>query len=182
MVMADLARRAERTTTLDLPAVYRQEFAYIWRTLQRLGVADNDLEDLVHEVFVVVHRRFADYDQERPLRPWLFGIALRIASKHRRRPRHRIEVIGDVEVTDPSSGADEHLATRQARERVLRLLQTLDLNRRAVFVMADLDGWSVPEIAETLQIPLNTAYSRLRSARKLFAAASRRMRMVEEDV
>ncbi|HSD86068.1 MAG TPA: RNA polymerase sigma factor [Kofleriaceae bacterium] len=175
-VMADPARQHERGPAPDLEVVYQEEFAYVWRTLQRLGIAGNDVEDLVHEVFVVVHRRLADYDPGRPIRPWLFGIAVRIAAKHRRRPRHRVEVLTEVDVAAPDSGADEQLATHQARNRLLKLLDVLDLNRRAVLIMSDIDGCPVPEIATALQIPLNTAYSRLRSARQQLAEASRRLR------
>jgi RNA polymerase sigma-70 factor (ECF subfamily) len=162
---------------VDFDAIYRTELGYVWNTLRRLGVRDRDLEDLAHDVFVVVHRRLADYDPNRPLRPWLFGIAFRIASDDRRRARHSNEVAtGFVDPPSETPGADDAVAARQDRELVLQALSSLDLDRRAVFVMHEIDGTPVPEISTVLGAPVNTVYSRLRLAREQFAAAVRRLR------
>lgn len=161
--------------TAAFRAVYDVGFPHVWHTLRRLGVAERDLEDAAHEVFVVVHRRLGEFDTTRPLKPWLTGIAWRIAADERRRARHRRETLGDVPtVVAPGPGPEQALASEQARERVHRALQTLDLDRRVVLVMAELDGATAPEIAEALGIPLNTVYSRLRVARQRFADAIRR--------
>ncbi len=160
---------------LEFRAVYEAQFAYVWRSLRRLGVRDRDLEDVAHDVFVALYRGFEEFDRTRPIRPWLFGIAFRVASDYRRRARHRLEVpsdASDVAADDPA--ADERIEAREARQLVLEALGTLDLDRRAVFVMHDLDGYSMPEIARTLDAPLNTLYSRLRLAREQFARAVRR--------
>ena len=68
-------------------AVYERELSYVWKTLGRLGVEAVELADAVHDVFVIVHRRWADIDFARPIRPWLFGIARRVAAGHRRKRR-----------------------------------------------------------------------------------------------
>ncbi|MEZ4472641.1 MAG: sigma-70 family RNA polymerase sigma factor [bacterium] len=157
--------------------IYDTGFAHVWRTLRRLGVEERDLEDAAHEVFVVVHRRLGDYDPGRPLRPWLSGIAWRVAADERRRARHHRERLG-VEDTAPcpAPGPEQALAAGQARALVHRALQALDLDRRVVFVMAELDGATAPEIADALGVPVNTVYSRLRVARQRFADAVRRLR------
>lgn len=159
----------------DFRAVYEAHFDYVYHTLRRLGVPDRDLEDLLHEVFFAFYRGDT-YDRGRPLKPWLFGIAFRVASDYRRRAQHRYEVPGDKQdwVADGAPGADEQVAARQRRELVQAGLAALDLDKRAVFVMHDLDGHSMPEIAAVLSAPLNTLYSRLRLARGEFAAAIRR--------
>ncbi|MCB9549953.1 MAG: sigma-70 family RNA polymerase sigma factor [Myxococcales bacterium] len=163
--------------TADFRALYDAGFRHVWLTLRRLGVAERDLEDAAHEVFVVVHRRLADYDPARPLRPWLTGIAWRVAADERRRARHHREQLGvDPATACPAPGPEQAVAAEEARALVHRALQTLDLDRRVVFVMAELDGATAPEIAEALGIPLNTAYSRLRVARQRFADAVRRLR------
>ncbi len=162
--------------TVDFETLYRAEFTYVWHTLRRLGVRERDLEDLAHDVFVVVHRRLGDYDPSRPLKPWLFGIAFRVASGDRRRARYHAEVAGTVvDVAADVPGADDQLAARQDRQLVLDALEALDLDRRAVFVMHDIDGHAAPEIAAAVGVPLNTVYSRLRLAREKFAAAVRRL-------
>jgi RNA polymerase sigma-70 factor (ECF subfamily) len=158
-------------------ALFEAEFSYVFHTLHRLGVRRADLEDLTHDVFVAVYRAFAKYDPQRPLRPWLFGIAFRIASDYRRRARYLRELSSDgvPEPADAAPPADERLAAEEARRLVIAALDDVELHRRAVLVLHDLDGQSMPEIAHALAIPLNTAYSRLRLAREqLRAAVTRR--------
>jgi len=156
--------------------LYEAEFNYVFHTLRRMGAPDRDLEDLIHEVFIAFYRGRASYDPTRPLRPWLFGIAFRIFSDFRRKAQHRNEIPSeprDHASTGPA--ADELVAARQQRDLVLRALDALDLDKRAVLVMHDIDGHPMPEIARQLAVPLNTAYSRLRIARELFAKAVRRL-------
>ena len=161
----------------DFVAIYEAEFDYVYHSLRRLGVRDADLEDLAHDVFVALYRGLADYDRSRPIRPWLFGIAFRVASDFRRRARHRFEVDGEGrEFVDGAPGALEKLAGAEDRALVRQGLAALDLDRRAVFVMHDIDGHGMPEIAATLGLPLNTAYSRLRLAREKFAQIIRKLR------
>ncbi len=164
----------------DLPTIYRSELAYVWKTLRRLGAPLPDLEDLAHDVFVVVHRHLGDYDPARPLRPWLFGIALRVVSDFRRLQRNLREVPAErVEPVDAAPTPHERMEGTEARALLMKALDALDLDRRAVFVMHELDEVPVPEIASALSIPLNTAYSRLRLARADVAAWIVRFRSAE---
>jgi len=150
--------------------VFEREFDYLCATLRRLRVPSSDIEDLVHEVFVVMYRRWESYDPRFPIRPWLFGIALRVAAAHRRRVFRELPGPGP-DLEDPSPGPDQALATRQARRTVLAALERLPLPRRAVFVMHHLDNMAMHDIASALGIPKFTAYSRLRKARQEFEAA-----------
>lgn len=163
--------------------VFKDHFAYVWHSLRRLGVRAGDLEDVSHDAFIVVERRLRDYDPERPIRPWLFGIAYRVAVGHLRLARHRREELrGDLEshAVDDRPDAHEALEAREARELVLDALDGLDTDRRAVLVMHDIDGFGMPEIAGELGIPLDTGYSRLRLARADFKAAVKRLRLQRE--
>src|ERR1700733_6083210 len=156
----------------ELSAVFDEHFDYIWSTLRRLGVRDADREDLVHEVFLKVHARLSDYDASRPLRPWLFGFAYRVAVDYHRLARHRVEVLGRLGDTPAANGpADQAIAESEEREFLLLALDTIDLDRCAVLVMHDVDEVPTHEIARQLEIPLNTVYSRLRLARKQLANA-----------
>ncbi len=160
----------------DFTRLFERECAYVWTSLRRLGVRERDLEDLVHDTFLVVHRHLSDYDPRRPIRPWLFGIAFRIAASYRRLARNEREVPSDqIEAIDPIPPADELVAQRQAQVLVMKALDTLDIDRRGLLLMHDFDGCPMPEIAETLGVPLNTAYSRLRLAREQFANACRKL-------
>jgi RNA polymerase sigma-70 factor (ECF subfamily) len=165
-------------STPDFRSIYDREVAYVWQSLRRLGVREHDIEDVAHEVFVTVHRRLVDFDPTRPLRPWIFGIALRTASDYRRSARFRREIPQDVTDTAVELPAmDEQLAAEDARQLVMEALETLDLDARAVLVMHDLDEQPAPVIAATMGVPLNTVYSRLRLARKSFTQAARRLRL-----
>jgi RNA polymerase sigma-70 factor (ECF subfamily) len=117
-----------------------------------------------------VHRRWLDFDAERPLRPWLFGIAYRVAATHRKRTR-REALDPCLEIEDLAPRPDEAFAIEQARALVLAALARIPLPRRAVLVMHDLDGAEMRDVAAALSIPLFTAYSRLRKARKELQAS-----------
>lgn len=160
--------------------VFRSHFRYVWNSLRRLGVRPADLEDLTHDVFVIVHRKGDQYDPERPLKPWLFAIAANCASDYRRKASHRREFArDDIEMVDPTPSTLETLESKERRLLVERALASVDESRLDVFVMHELDQVPMPEVALALGIPLNTGYSRLRLARADFAAAIKRLRAKE---
>ena|SRR5450432_2626166 len=116
-----------------------------------------------------------------PFAPWLFGFAYRIASQHRRRAHRRRETYGDPDAAiHPGPAPDEELAVDERRRLVIAALQRVELERRAVFVLYEIDGEPMADIADSLGIPVNTAYSRLRTARAEFAAAVNCLRTRKE--
>ncbi|MFO0602468.1 MAG: sigma-70 family RNA polymerase sigma factor [Polyangiales bacterium] len=176
--LAPLAAPAERPAPLDLAAVYAREFDWVWATLRRLGVAARNLPDVTHDVFVVVHRRAHTYDPARPLRPWLFGVAYRVARDHLALARNRREAVVEApELADPAPAQDQALDRAQSRALVLAALQEVELDRRVVFILHDLEEQPMPEIAAALDVPVKTLYSRLAAARAEFTAAVRRLRL-----
>ena len=153
---------------------YRRELDYLMRTLRRLGVASEDLEDVAHDVFLALRGAWQEYDPARPFRPYLFGIAFRVAASHRR--RHWREVsYAVVEAQDEALEPDRVLEAHQARAIVLAALQRIPLARRVVLILHDLDEIPMREVAKTLGIPLFTGYSRLRKARRELEASVRRV-------
>lgn len=171
----EMETEAKARPTFD--AVFQEHFSYVWNTLRRLGVREADAQDQAQEVFLVVFELLGDYDPARPIRPWLFGIAYRVACRYRALARHRREVAEGAapEPVDPSAPADASLELAERQALVLRALDTIELGRRAVFIMNVIDERPMPEVAEALQLPLNTAYSRLRLAREDFEAAIKRL-------
>ncbi|MFT3707157.1 MAG: sigma-70 family RNA polymerase sigma factor [Archangium sp.] len=161
----------------QLEPIYRAEFTYVWNSLKRLGATERDLPDLTQNVFLAVHQQLPTYDPKRPLRLWLFGIAFRVLSNHRRSGAQQREVFDETaETADSQLAADEQLDARQKRQLVLESLAQLDDDKRVVLVMHDLDGHTMPDIAAELGVGLNTLYSRLRLARAEFIAAAGRLR------
>lgn len=150
-------------------ALYEANVDFVWRNLRRLGVSEADTEDRTQEVFVVAHRRFAEFeDRGHGPRAWLFQIVLRIASDARRhKRRHPEDPDGGHAMGRASIDATQQDAVLR-RERLSRLdaaLETIDVGRRAVLVLHEIEEMTAPEIAQVLGIPLNTVYSRLRVAR-----------------
>lgn len=154
-----------------LERVYREQRDYVWRTLRRLGVPAWHLEDVTHDVFVAVHGSLHRYDPARPLKPWLFGVAFRVASDFSRKAANKKELLEAPrhEVQSGGPTAEEELERARQRALILRALEALPKAQRAVFILHDIDGEKVPAIAKALDVPLNTAYSRLRLARRAFA-------------
>jgi RNA polymerase sigma-70 factor (ECF subfamily) len=153
----------------DLAALYAEHHEFVWRVLTNLGVPTAGVEDAVQDVFLVLHRRRDELDVRGSLRGLLFGIARRVARQHRRvaaRPQ-RLGSVPDLAGDDP----DDAVARRQAAAIVAAFLDELDDDKRVVFVLADVEGNAMPEVAEMLGIKLNTAYSRLRAARLQFRTA-----------
>lgn len=162
--------------------IYEEQFDYVWNSLRRLNIPERELEDVAHEVFMTAYENLHKYDEERPIQPWLFGIAFRIASNYREKASNHREFLNEP---DPPSQAPEipgKLSEERAREVVRRALDEVEMERRAVFVLNKLDGHPIPEIAESLGIPVNTAYSRLRLAKEAFTQAARSIMAEEEKV
>ncbi|HXT97451.1 MAG TPA: sigma-70 family RNA polymerase sigma factor [Polyangia bacterium] len=153
---------------------FQRELDYVYRTFRRLGTAPSEVDDLAQDLFLALRRSWPEYDPSRPLRPYLFGIAFRIASAHQRK-RSREVAFGILEVDDAGPGPDDALRAKQSRALLLAALERVPLPRRAVLVMHELDEVPVAEVASVLSIPLFTAYSRLRKARRELQAAVRRM-------
>jgi RNA polymerase sigma-70 factor (ECF subfamily) len=167
----------EPASVVGFTAVFEAHFDYVWNSLRRLGVRESDLEDVTHDVFFSVSGKLREFDARRPLRPWLFGFAFRRAADYRRLARNRFEVFdANAEPRDPAPDPLEHAIAHEGLGIARDALGALELERRAVFILHDLDGVSMPEIALELGIPVNTAYSRLRLARGELAAAVKRLR------
>jgi len=161
----------------DLTELFRTHVSYVVHTLRRLGVRSADLEDVAHDVFLVVHRKWSDYDRGRPIKPWLFGIAMRVALGYRRRAGHQREILGeDLERAVADAVTAEASLEQERRRRLVHTgLEAVHESRKDVFVLHDLDGVAMPDIVATLGIPLNTGYSRLRLARAEFRTALERL-------
>ncbi|GAC1351470.1 MAG: hypothetical protein NVS3B20_02890 [Polyangiales bacterium] len=159
----------------DFTAFHREFAPFVWRNLRRLGVDGCEVEDASQEVFVVVHRRFADYDGRAPLRSWVFGICLRVASDFRRHTRRlREEPIESFPEPSMAAPQADALDRHRARALVDHILNQLDDEKRAVFVLFELEQFSMREVCEAVDCPLQTAYSRLHAARKHVEGALKR--------
>lgn len=160
---------------LTFDVVYDECVDFVWRSLKSLGVRDLALDDAVQDVFLVVHRRLAEFEHRSAIQSWVFGIALRVARDVRRREARKGGLAPlDFEVVDHSPGPHEDAANAETLREVAMVLQALDENKRAVFILAEIEQWTAQEIAQTLGANVNTVYARIRAARREFDAAFHR--------
>jgi RNA polymerase sigma-70 factor (ECF subfamily) len=169
--------------------VYAEHFPFVWRSVRRLGVDTSAVDDTVQEIFLVVHRRLSEFEARASMKTWLFGIVLRVVRQHRRTLRRKPAQLGgaaamdpDVELVRDSAGRGPHeqMAEREAVRTLHAILDQLDDERREIFVLAELEQMTVPEIAEAVEANVNTVYSRLRAARRDFDQAVLRHRAREQ--
>jgi RNA polymerase sigma-70 factor, ECF subfamily len=156
-------------------SVYRQYFDFVWSSARRFGVEADAIDDLVQEVFIVIHAKLDTLERPEALRSWVYGVVRRTVSTYRRARRTHVAAGTTVDTfadlpsreSTPLERTEQNLSLRLLAD----LLDQLDEPKREVFALVELEEWTVPEVAEALEIPLNTAYSRLRAARQAFEAA-----------
>jgi RNA polymerase sigma-70 factor (ECF subfamily) len=173
------------TGSLSIEQVYAAHFSYVWRCLRGLGVSAHALEDAAHDVFLVVQRKLADFDgRDALLTTWLYEIALRVGRRYRAQTAKeaqrsvslvppQLEAAELAAAPSGAGGCELERAERLALAR--RALDALDADKREAFVLGCVEQRSAPEIADLTGVPLNTVYSRLRAARRLFAAEIARL-------
>ena len=167
-----------KAVPLSVTTLFAAHSRYVWLALQRAGVRDADLEDALQEVFVVVHRRLDSFDGSSKVTTWLFAIALRVAAAFRRKAHVRREQQTDEvpDVADAAFDAEALAARKQARVALESILDGMDPERRATFVMFEIEEIPCERIAVEMGVPIGTVYSRLHKARKEFEASVARLR------
>ncbi len=167
--------QAARERSAVLPsfrAIYSDYFDFVWTSARRLGVPVDSVDDVVQEIFVVVNARLSTVEQPASLRSWIYGVVRRTVSTYHRGRRTRGASESHEPFEDgagPMQPSPLDLAVLSDEVRLLwRLLEELGPLKREVFVLAELEEMTMPEIAEAIGVPLNTAYSRLRVAREEF--------------
>lgn len=163
--------RASPEEARRLSAALASHFELMWRSLRRLGVPAADVDDAVQQVFLT----FAERLPEIPLdseRSFLLGTCVGVAANTRRHRAYALEVMTEQpEATgEPVQTPEAALEAKERRRALDQALDALSLEQRTVFVLFELEGFSLPEIAQALGIPLGTATSRLRRARLAFEA------------
>jgi RNA polymerase sigma-70 factor (ECF subfamily) len=172
---------AERVAPARGPAelLYREHFAFVWRNARRLGCTDDWLDDAVHEVFLVATRRLGEFEGRSGMRTWLFAITFRVVGRMQRdRARQRRQT--NRYVTEQPELVSDAARETEAAEYLRQLLLKLSEPQRVVLILAELEGFTSVEIAETLAVPAGTVDSRLRAARIQLARTLERDRARDE--
>ena len=181
--------REEACGTPSFEELYDAQVDFVWRSARRLGVADDAVDDVVQQVFLVVHRRHAEFQGRSSTKTWLFAILLNAVREHRRTLRrkspHRTSPATDPDtLIDPmvANNPERALERAEASRLIDALLESLEGDKRVVFVMAELEQMTPAEIAQATGLDAKTVYARLRAARIDFerAAAAMRRRVATE--
>lgn len=152
---------------LEFDAVYRAQVGAVWRALSGLGVRGADLHDACQEVFLVVHRRLPEFDGRHKVSTWIHAICINVAYAWRRRAAKREPLVDADATATTAHDPERELSAREAADALRRLLDVLDDDKRAIFVLYEVGEMSMREVAEAVGCPLQTAYSRYHAARKL---------------
>ncbi len=179
------ARPAPVVAPPSFEEVYQETFPFVWRTVRRLGVGDSTRDDVTQEVFVTVYRRLGEFQSRCSVKTWVFNILMGIVRNYRRTRRRKgkgqalaTNVVDPAILVDAAADPSE-LASRGEAGRILgELLDELTEEKAVVFVLSELEGMTVPEIAELVNANINTVYSRLRAARREFDQALARLHRV----
>jgi RNA polymerase sigma-70 factor, ECF subfamily len=156
--------------------VVERHGTFVCRSLRHLGVREVDLDDMMQDVFLVVHRRFDDYEERGRTRAWLYSICRRVVVSQRRklaRWQDRTNVAPAEPAVAPTQF--EHVDNREALSLGYRLLEQLPPQERQIFLLYEVDDLPMAEIAAALGVRLQTAYSRLYKARARIVAAAERL-------
>lgn len=159
--------------------VYTKHFSFVWSMARYLGVEASALDDVVQDIFVTIYARLDTLQRPESLRSWIYGVTRRVVSTHHRMQRSARVTTGTQSIEPELTLAEwpnpERLTEQSEQAKLLwNLVLTLDAPKREVFVLAELEDMSAPEIAAVTNVPLNTVYSRLRVARHELEEALKR--------
>jgi RNA polymerase sigma-70 factor (ECF subfamily) len=177
--------RPARDASLEFASLYDSWFSHVTRWLRALGAPEADIEDLAQEVFLVVRRRLCDFDGGN-VPGWLYRIATRKVRQHRRRRWVQNLFAGKsaMDIDDlPWHGASAvaTLETQEKRRLLEALVSKLSEKRRIAFRLFEIEGYNGEEIAELLDVPINTVWTRLFHARRDFFSLLSEHRRAQRD-
>jgi RNA polymerase sigma-70 factor (ECF subfamily) len=187
MLASATAARSQPTTVRadaeerDFVRVFSRELSFVGRSLSLLGVRTSDLEDQCQEVFVVVHRRLPEFEGRSSVRRWLHQICRRVAANYRRkRARHEHETVSDERPLVSPATQEGDVASRDAWQKLLGLLEGLDEDQRTIFMLYEIEGMSMREVCEVVGCPVQTGYSRHKRARTSLLERAQGLGLKEE--
>ena len=170
-------RPTSKTADERLARLVHAYFDEVWRALRRLGVAEAATDEASQEVFMVAARKL-ELIEPGGERQYLYGIAVRVAANARRARAARREQADEGALDQqpsPVPNSEALLEEKQARLLLDQVLDALPQDLRTVFVLFEIEGFSLRELGELLHIPLGTVSSRLRRAREAFHHAAQRI-------
>ena len=170
-----------RQAVVDLTNAFRDHGRFLAKSILKLTGDGPHVEDILQETFIIAHRKQSSFEGKSNLRTWLYGIASNLCLHHRRGLARELNALEKAaqEPADTPTGPERAVEAAQNRTLVHEAMQAIPFKQREVFMLYEIDGMDGPSIAQLLEIPLNTVWSRLRLARETFAKEVRRRRAGE---
>jgi RNA polymerase sigma-70 factor (ECF subfamily) len=149
----------------------------MWRAVHRTMGSSTDVDDIIQRVFLKLPELACSYDGRSNAGPWLVGIAVRTALRHRRGTGRFFRMLASfAQTVSPHAAGDpeEHSSQRQELRMFQTALAKLTPKKRVVFALVELEGLTTEQVATALEIPPATVRTRLHHARReLYAAVGR---------
>jgi RNA polymerase sigma-70 factor (ECF subfamily) len=162
------ARETSSSPSVTFSAFYDENLEFVWRNFGHMLGFDSIVDDVVQEVFMVALRRLPEFEGRSSARTWLYGILRRVVSDHRRAiQRRKVRDSVDLDEIATRDSGPHRTAEKAERLQILyEMLDKLDENKREVFILAEIERMSAPQIAEAIGINATTVHARLRDARR----------------
>ena len=177
-------QRTQEAAAIDFQQLYIEYKRKIYGTVHKVVGPSTELDDIVQIVFLEIHRSLPKYRGQAQLSTWIYRITVNVALQHiRKRKRRRVFLFfSDEEREVENAGFDlipryEH---RDIMKRLYQLLDKLTEKKRVVFVLHELEGMSLEDVAALCDIPVNTVRSRLHAARTELVARMRKNGILEK--
>jgi len=174
--VADLVTRCRAGDAEAFRELFRAHREEVARLVFRMTGASADLEDLVQEVFLQVHRSLKDFRGDSRFSTWLYRLTVNVVLMHRRAAKSRPQLVGEAVAApprDPRLSPDEQVARNRRIAAFQTLVNRLSDKKRAVFVLHELEGIAPSEIAKIVGAPVLTVRTRLFYARREMLAMIR---------
>ena len=177
----ELLDRCRRQDVAAWRQFYELRFAFVYRAALRLGAAESEVDDVAQEVFLIAFRKIEQFREGR-VTTWLYQICVNLTrDRHRRlRVRRRFQVLKAWFGQAPLDPPDRRINAADAKARVRTVLSLMSSKHREVLVLQELEGLSTPEIAERVQCPATTVFTRLYYARKQFVRIARELDLLDQ--
>jgi RNA polymerase sigma-70 factor (ECF subfamily) len=180
----DVAEEEASPSPEAVPAfreLYDTHFGFVWRAAANRGVPEAAMDDVVQEVFLVVHRKLPEFEGRSTVRTWLWGIVRRVVADHLKKRGNQASGQDPLDAHVLQSHEDPALQVEQRAAAALvdALLQKMTDAHREVFVLYELEQLTTREIAELTKTNDNTVQTRLKAARRTFQQALERHRARE---
>ena len=167
---------------VDIGQAYQLHAPFIARVIEKLTGAGPHVDDLLQETFIVAHKKRNDFEKRSALRTWLYGIAKNLCMHHKRGLARFLNFKEKLQSmpNSVSSTPDQTLEVSRELQLAESVITSMSFKQREVFVLYELEEMEGPEIAELLNIPIGTVWTRLHKARQVFQSKLEKKRMREQ--